>query len=110
MSVSRRPRSMAVKGYLVRERAMPVHRLYHLAGPVVHVHGTLTNVTGFTILDNVVCVNGTMFVVANDWEKVPKLGDIASSSLDPSRPPRVQDWHILTASDASEWFGPYAAK
>ncbi|RPD75648.1 hypothetical protein L226DRAFT_534559 [Lentinus tigrinus ALCF2SS1-7] len=65
---------------------------------------------GFTILDNVVCVNGTMFVVANDWEKVPKLGDIASSSLDPSRPPRVQDWHMLTASDASEWFGPYAAK
>ncbi|KAI0703699.1 hypothetical protein C8T65DRAFT_256594 [Cerioporus squamosus] len=65
---------------------------------------------GFTILDNVVCVNGTLFVVANDWEKVPKLGDIASSSLDPSRPPRVQDWHILTTSDASEWFGPYAAK
>ncbi|KAI0760387.1 hypothetical protein C8Q74DRAFT_223807 [Fomes fomentarius] len=65
---------------------------------------------GFTILDNVITVNGTLFVVANDWTKVPKLGDIASSSLDPMRPPRVQDWHILTAKDASEWFGPYAAK
>ena len=57
-----------------------------------------------------ISVNGTLFVVANDWTKVPKLSDIASSSLDSSRPPRVQDWHILTASDASAWFGPYAAK
>ncbi|KAI0716715.1 hypothetical protein C8Q76DRAFT_616255 [Earliella scabrosa] len=65
---------------------------------------------GFTILDNVISVNGTLFVVANDWTKVPKLSEIASSSLDSSRPPRVQDWHILTASDASAWFGPYAAK
>ncbi|KAI0754406.1 hypothetical protein C8Q80DRAFT_1138876 [Daedaleopsis nitida] len=65
---------------------------------------------GFTILENVITVNGTLFVVANDWTKVPKLGDIASSSQDPSRSPRVQDWHMLTANDASAWFGPYAAK
>lgn len=55
-------------------------------------------------------VNGTLFVVADDWTKVPKLGDIASSSLDPSRPPRIQDWHMLTTKDARDWFGPYAAK
>ncbi|KAH9852238.1 hypothetical protein C2E23DRAFT_885752 [Lenzites betulinus] len=65
---------------------------------------------GYTVLDNVIAVNGTLFVVANDWTQVPKLGDIASSSLDPTRPPRVQDWHILTTNDAAEMFGPYAAK
>ena len=61
-------------------------------------------------MDNVVIVNGTLFVVANDWTKIPKLGDIASSSLDVSKPPRIQDWHTLTVRDASTWFGPYAAK
>ena len=61
-------------------------------------------------MENVVVANGTLFIVANDWTKVPKLSDIASSSLDPSRPPRLQDWHMLTARDASTWFGPYAAK
>ncbi|KAI0828641.1 hypothetical protein BC628DRAFT_83933 [Trametes gibbosa] len=65
---------------------------------------------GYTILDNVIAVNGTLFVVANDWTKVPKLSDIASSSLDPTKPPRVQDWHILTTNDAADMFGPYAAK
>ncbi|TFK83076.1 hypothetical protein K466DRAFT_555640 [Polyporus arcularius HHB13444] len=79
-------------------------------GKEVPQTSVVAHTPGFTILENVVCVNGTLFVVANDWEKVPKLGDIASSSVDPSRPPRVQDWHILTTSDASEWFGPYAAK
>ena len=65
---------------------------------------------GYTVLDNVIAVNGTLFVVANDWTKLPKLGDIASSSLDATKPPRVQDWHILTTQDAAEMFGPYAAK
>ncbi|KAI0370526.1 hypothetical protein BV20DRAFT_966417 [Pilatotrama ljubarskyi] len=65
---------------------------------------------GYTVLDNVIAVNGTLFVVANDWTKVPKLGEIASSSLDPTKPPRVQDWHILTTNDAAGMFGPYAAK
>ncbi|KAI0642757.1 hypothetical protein C8Q79DRAFT_917243 [Trametes meyenii] len=65
---------------------------------------------GYSILDNVIAVNGTFFVVANDWTKVPKIGDIASSSLDATKPPRVQDWHILTTQDAAEMFGPYAAK
>ncbi|KAI0631216.1 hypothetical protein C8Q77DRAFT_1219359 [Trametes polyzona] len=65
---------------------------------------------GYSVLDNVVAVNGTFFVVANDWTKVPKLSDIASSSLDATKPPRVQDWHILTTRDAADMFGPYAAK
>ena len=65
---------------------------------------------GYTVLDNVIAVNGTLFVVANDWTKLPKLSDIASSSLDATKPPRVQDWHILTTQDAAQMFGPYAAK
>ncbi|KAI8976570.1 hypothetical protein BD414DRAFT_445988 [Trametes punicea] len=65
---------------------------------------------GYTVLDNVITVNATFFIIANDWTKLPKLSDIASSSLDPTRPPRVQDWHILTTNDAAEMFGPYAAK
>ncbi|KAH9941738.1 uncharacterized protein BXZ73DRAFT_74923 [Epithele typhae] len=65
---------------------------------------------GFSILENVVAVNGTLFVVADDWAKVPQLGDIASSSSDASRPPQIRDWHMLTSRDANIWFGPYAAK
>lgn len=57
-----------------------------------------------------IVANGTLFIVANDWTKIPKLGDIASSSLDPSKQPRTQDWLTLTTRDASAWFGPYAAK
>ncbi|KAL1949057.1 hypothetical protein VTO73DRAFT_10863 [Trametes versicolor] len=70
----------------------------------------VTHTPGYTVLDNVIAVNGTLFVVANDWTKVPKLTDIASSSLDATKPPRVQDWHILTTNDAADMFGPYAAK
>ncbi|TBU48064.1 hypothetical protein BD309DRAFT_950501 [Dichomitus squalens] len=70
----------------------------------------LAHAPGYTVLENVVAVNGTLFVVADDWTKVPKLSDIASSSLDPSRPPRIQDWQMLTTSQARDWFGTYAAK
>ncbi|KAI0355991.1 hypothetical protein OH77DRAFT_1424283 [Trametes cingulata] len=72
--------------------------------------GVVAHTPGYTVLDNVIAVNGTLFVVANDWTKVPKLGEIASSSLDATKPPRVQDWHILTTNDAAGMFGPYAAK
>ncbi|KAI0763049.1 hypothetical protein BD413DRAFT_616506 [Trametes elegans] len=70
----------------------------------------VSHTPGYTVLDNVIAVNGTFFVVANDWTKMPKVGDIASSSLDPTKPPRVQDWLMLTKNDAAEMFGPYAAK
>ncbi|KAL7277254.1 hypothetical protein ACG7TL_009107 [Trametes sanguinea] len=79
-------------------------------GKEVPETSVVAHAPGYTVLDNVIAVNGTLFVVANDWTKVPKLGEIASSSLDPTKPPRVQDWHILTKNDAAEMFGPYAAK
>ncbi|KAI9065293.1 hypothetical protein FKP32DRAFT_1590774 [Trametes sanguinea] len=79
-------------------------------GKEVPETSVVAHAPGYTVLDNVIAVNGTLFVVASDWTKVPKLGEIASSSLDSTKPPRVQDWHILTKNDAAEMFGPYAAK
>ncbi|GJE94842.1 hypothetical protein PsYK624_110180 [Phanerochaete sordida] len=67
----------------------------------------VAHVPGFTILDNVIILNGTFFLVTEDPTSLPKLGAIASSALNPSHPPRLQDWRILTPAEAAVTLGPF---
>ena len=65
---------------------------------------------GFTILDNVIILNGTVFLVTDNPQSLPRLGAIASSTLNPSHPPRLQDWRILTPDEAAVILGPFGGQ
>lgn len=73
------------------------------------LHG-LTWIAGFTVLDNVFILNGTFFLVTDDPGSLPRLSAIASSTLNPSHPPRPQDWRILNPSQANETLGPFGGQ
>lgn len=66
--------------------------------------------SGYTILDNVFILNGTFFLVTDDPESLPRLSAIASSPINPSHPPRPQDWRILTPTEAKETLGPFGGR
>lgn len=70
----------------------------------------VAHVPGYTILDNVFILNGTFFLVTEDPQSLPKLGAIASSALNPSHPPRLQDWRILTPDEAIILLGSFGGR
>ncbi|KZT23705.1 hypothetical protein NEOLEDRAFT_1179922 [Neolentinus lepideus HHB14362 ss-1] len=69
----------------------------------------VTHVPGFTILDNVVYANGTMFVVSYGDLPSP-ISSIASSSADPSRGPSEAEWQVIRPEDAATVFGDHASR
>ncbi|KIJ15878.1 hypothetical protein PAXINDRAFT_114346 [Paxillus involutus ATCC 200175] len=64
------------------------------------------HVPGYTIMDNVFMLNGTVFVVTDD-PAFPPLSSIASSSENSHEVPRPSDWQILSSDQARETLGPY---
>jgi hypothetical protein len=63
---------------------------------------------GYTILDSVILLNGTVWLVTDDLSTFPALGSIASSSLNSSEPPQDSEWQILTTEQATK-LGNYGA-
>lgn len=61
---------------------------------------------GYTIMDDVFMLNGTLFVVTDD-PAFPPLGSIASSGEDSHAIPRSSDWQILSSAQARETLGPF---
>lgn len=82
--------------------------LKHVPG-VLHVclAGALcSNDVGYTIMDNVFVLNGTLFIVTDD-PSFPPLGAIASSSEDSHAVPLSSDWQILSTAQARETLGSF---
>lgn len=71
------------------------------AGRRLLVIWSLRGVVGYTIMDNVFMLNGTLFVVTDD-PSFPPLGSIASSSEDSHAVPRPSDWQTLSRAQAKE--------
>ncbi|KAH7910270.1 hypothetical protein BJ138DRAFT_130585 [Hygrophoropsis aurantiaca] len=67
----------------------------------------IKHVPGFTILDNVIMANGTIFLVSDKPSSLPSLGSIASSAVNSNDPPREEDWQILSTKDAKTKLGSY---
>lgn len=57
---------------------------------------------GYTILDSVIIVNGTFFVVTDDPSAFPTLGSISSSQEDNDEPPVQEEWQIVTTEEAKQ--------
>ncbi|KAF7977347.1 hypothetical protein HWV62_4143 [Athelia sp. TMB] len=77
----------------------------HIPGkPVGQTLGKMSEVfgAGYTIIDNVITVNGTFFLVTDDPGSFPPLGSISSSAEDIEQPPRPEDWQIITTSEAKK--------
>ncbi|PCH35351.1 hypothetical protein WOLCODRAFT_139864 [Wolfiporia cocos MD-104 SS10] len=70
-------------------------------GAEVPQASTIAHVPGYTILDNVIVVNGTFFLVTDEPASLPELGLIASSAEDRTQPPREQDWQVLSTQEAA---------
>ncbi|KAF9805454.1 hypothetical protein IEO21_09047 [Rhodonia placenta] len=82
------------------------------ASALVHVPGAFAVVflESYTILENLIMVNGTFFLVTNDRLSLPDLGVIASSPADRLQPPREEDWQILSTEEAKSKIGPYGGR
>lgn len=75
-------------------------------GAFLSVVWLLRRGVGYTIMDNVFVLNGTLFVVTDD-PAFPPLDSIASSGEDSQAIPRSSDWQILSSAQASEILGPF---
>ena len=62
---------------------------------------------GYTILDSVILVNGTAWLVTDDLA-FPALGSITSPHLNDSQAPQDSQWKILTSEEAKK-LGSYGA-
>ncbi|KDQ58697.1 hypothetical protein JAAARDRAFT_128853 [Jaapia argillacea MUCL 33604] len=69
----------------------------------------VTHVPGFTILDNVIYADGTLYLVNEDPWTIP-IDDIASSTLNWQHPPRTREWQVILPQRAVERFGEHGAK
>ncbi|EPQ52405.1 hypothetical protein GLOTRDRAFT_132253 [Gloeophyllum trabeum ATCC 11539] len=78
-------------------------------GSDVPMSRIVSHVPGFTILDNAVYANGTMFIVSPNDLSAP-LSSIASSSTNPSEPPSHAEWQVIRPDDAAARFGDHAQK
>ena len=65
---------------------------------------------GFTILDNIIMLNGTFYVVVDDPTSMPSIETIASSRVNKNDPPRDIDWQVFPAQTASSEFGSYGSR
>jgi len=70
----------------------------------------IAHVPGYTIFENVYVLNGTFYLVTNSPSSLPPLGSIASAALDPTRPPRTQDWRVIDPENASSILGIYGGR
>ncbi|KAH9919805.1 uncharacterized protein B0H18DRAFT_1026300 [Fomitopsis serialis] len=76
----------------------------------VPVARAVAHVPGFTILDNVIMVNGTFYLVTDDPSSLPALEYVASSSVNSAHPPRENEWAIVSTSDAVDKLGTFGGR
>jgi len=65
---------------------------------------------GFTILDNVIMLSGTFYIVVDDPTSMPAIESIASSAVNKNDPPRDVDWQIFPSQTAFSEFGSYGGR
>ncbi|KAF9239881.1 hypothetical protein BU15DRAFT_87881 [Melanogaster broomeanus] len=75
-------------------------------GDEIPTTSLIEHVPGYSIMDNVFMLNGTVFIVTDD-PLFPPLGSIASSSQNPHELPEASDWQILSSNQAREMLGKY---
>lgn len=80
------------------------------AGKISHIASFHACGTGYTILDNLIVVNGTFFLVTDNPSTIPDLSAIASSAADHTRPPREQDWQVLSTQEAGTKLGTFGGR
>lgn len=62
---------------------------------------------GFSIMDNVIMCNGTIFIVTGSPSSFPSLGSIASSADNSREAPLLGEWEILSIEQARDTLGSY---
>jgi len=70
----------------------------------------VAHVPGFTILDNVIMVNGTFYLVTDDPSSLPALEYVASSSVNSAHPPRENEWEIVSTGNAADKLGTFGGR
>ncbi|KZP18125.1 hypothetical protein FIBSPDRAFT_829640 [Athelia psychrophila] len=60
------------------------------------------HVPGYSIIDSVIIVNGTFFLVTDNPSTFPTLGSISSSNENAEEPPRPEDWQIIGTNEAKK--------
>ncbi|KAI0287548.1 hypothetical protein BC826DRAFT_1108391 [Russula brevipes] len=68
------------------------------------------HVPGFTILDNVIMLSGTFYIIAEDPASMPSVETIASSRVNHNDPPRDADWQVFSAQAALSKFGSHGGR
>ncbi|OCH86765.1 hypothetical protein OBBRIDRAFT_737399 [Obba rivulosa] len=82
---------------------------------VMHVPGQLHRKhlmckARYTILDNLLVVNGTFFLVTDNPASLPPLSVIASSAADTARPPRDSDWQVISREEAQSKISAFGGR
>ncbi|KAI0918760.1 hypothetical protein AcV7_006903 [Taiwanofungus camphoratus] len=70
----------------------------------------VAHVPGYTILDNVLVANGTLFLVTDDASSLPSADAMASSALNSELPPRQQDLQVLNREEARVQLGAFGGR
>jgi len=65
---------------------------------------------GFTILDNVIMLDGTFYVIVDDPTSMPAIETIASPRVNEIDPPSHIDWQVFPARTALSEFGSYGGR
>lgn len=73
---------------------------------------------GWAVMDNVIVLNGTVFIVANDASKFPPVYRMFSSGVEMSNDPATfagreatsRDIRIVSQREAAELFGPQGSR
>lgn len=65
------------------------------------------HVAGFSIMDNVIMCNGTIFIVTDSPSSFPSLGSIASSADNSREAPLLREWEMLSIEQARDILGSY---
>ncbi|KAG1833257.1 hypothetical protein DFJ58DRAFT_228111 [Suillus subalutaceus] len=65
------------------------------------------HVAGFSIMDNVIMCNGTIFIVTDSPSSFPSLGSIASSADNSHEDPLPGEWNMLSIEQARDILGAY---
>lgn len=68
------------------------------------------HVPGFTILDNVIMLEGTFYIVVDDPTSMPAIESIASSRVNKNDPPRDIDWQIFPGQTAFSKFDSHGGR
>ena len=65
---------------------------------------------GYTIMDNLIMVNGSFYLVTDDASSLPPLEYIASSSQNRAQPPRQDEWEVVSKADAVDKLGTFGGR